>query len=122
VFDGRLLALEGRVSGSEAPSVVLRIRGQRAPDASPADGAPSAFRVGVEVLQAQVQQEHSPVVFRLSAEATGDLATGPGAVRVGTVVALVGLGSLFDGSFRLQQVALRYDQIRGLHMAVTGQR
>jgi hypothetical protein len=80
------------------------------------------LRIGIDILQAQVRQERSPVVFRLSAETTGDFATGSAAMRVGTVVGLVGMGPLFDGPFQLEQVALRYDETRGLSVAVTGQR
>jgi hypothetical protein len=121
VFDGQLVALEGRVSGSDTQSVVLHVRGSRPPEA-PAASIPPALRVGLEVLQAHIRHELSPTGFRMSAEVIADIATGPGAVRVGSVAGLVGMGPLFDGLFQLRQVTLRYDQTRGLHVALTGQR
>ncbi|HWZ71084.1 MAG TPA: hypothetical protein VN326_06345 [Casimicrobiaceae bacterium] len=122
VFDGQLLALEGRVSASDVPSVILQLKGTRPPEIRQAGSLPPALRIGIDILQAQVRQERSPVVFRLSAETTGDFATGSAAMRVGTVVGLVGMGPLFDGPFQLERVALRYDETRGLSVAVTGQR
>jgi len=122
VFDGQLLALEGRVSASDAPSVILQLKGTRPPEIRQPGSLPPALRIGIDILQAQVRQERSPVIFRLSAETTGDFATGSAAMRVGTVVGLVGMGPLFDGPFQLEQVALRYDETRGLSVAVTGQR
>jgi len=122
VFDGQLVALVGRVSSSDPQSVVLHVRGSRPPKASQAASDPPALRVGFEIMQAEVQHELSPTGFRISADVIADLATGPRAVRVGTVAGLVGMGPLFDGPFQLRQVSLRYDQTRGLHVALTGQR
>lgn len=122
VFDGEVVALEGRVGSSGTQSVVMYVRGTRPPGASQATAVRSALRVGAEVLQTQVRQDILSTGVGMSAEVVGDLATGPGAVRVGAVAELVGMGPLFDGPFELRQVALRCDTNRGLHVALTGRR
>ena len=122
LFMGQLVALESQVAPESIASVVLRVRGKRPLAPLNPGRLATTLRVGGEVRQARVWLEGTPARVRFAAEATGSLAVGPDALRVGGLVGLEGLGPLFDGRFRLQEVGLRFDETRGLHLAIAGRR
>ena len=101
---------------------MLRVRGTRPLSTPRPRDVSTTLRVGAEVQQARVWLEATPAKVRFVAEATGALAAGPDALRVGALVGLEGLGTLFDGRFRLQEVALRFEKTRGLYLAMSGRR
>lgn len=124
LLDGRVTALERRVAEGAAPTLaaVLAGRRPRAP-APPAGAAPPVLRVGVHLLQAQARRAAPTAPVQLVATLVdARWATGSQALRVGALVQVEGLGALFDGAFRLQEVVLRGEPATGLRVALAGRR
>ena len=124
VFSGRVVTVESRLGGSEAPVFAARAEG-RAP-ARKAAGLPvRPLRWGVDLLRlaAEVQETgRTGTTARLKAEAIGDVALGPAALRPGCAIQVLGVGALLAGQYVVTTVELHFELTRGLHVEFTAQR
>mgnify|MGYP006943124609 CR=1 FL=1 len=121
LFDGRVLALEARLSPAGAPTLVLQCTGKR-PAATRA-GA-SQLRWGADLLRLEVTVEKlgrgrprpgrpHRTVLRARGEATWAAAVGPNALRAAGGVDLLGVGAVFAGACAVTEVTIRFDRDQG---------
>jgi|GEM_PF-3171551 len=124
VFSGRVVTVESRLGGGEAPVFAARVEG-RAPARKTAGLPVRPLRWGVDLLRLAAEVEGTGATrttARLKAEAIGDVALGPAALRPGRAIEVLDVGALFAGQYVLTTVELHFDLSRGLHVEFTAKR